>query len=130
MQGAPHVYMNLTVFEGYTVTNLEIPVSSVKKGDTFSVAVVKYNHPDIVETLQTYTLAADFAASAGWAAFNGLSIEVPTGYTLAFGSPADTLKPLYLPAKTEGYAFYGAGIGSMNPNATLAINVYGKKNGE
>ncbi|MBQ7324214.1 MAG: SGNH/GDSL hydrolase family protein [Clostridia bacterium] len=130
MQGAPYVYMNLTVFEGYTVTNLEIPVSSVKKGDTLTVSVVKYNHPDIVETLQTYTLAADFAASAGWAAFDGLSIEVPAGYTLAFGSPADTLKPLYLPTKTEGYAFYGAGIGSKNPNATLAINVYGKKNGE
>lgn len=130
VQGAPYVYMDLQVFEGYTVTNLSVPVSSVKKGDQLTVSVVKYSHPNIVETLKSYTLTADFNASSGWAAFDRLSIEVPEGYTIAFGSSSDTLKLLYLPKYTEGYAFYGAGVGSQNSNATLAFNVYGKKTGE
>lgn len=59
--------------------------------------------------------------------FGDLDIEVPEGYTLAFGSPNDTLKMLYINKKIAGYEFYGSGGNSINNDLTLPINVYGIK---
>ena len=127
MPGTPYLFMDLNVFSGYTITNIEIPVSSVEKGDKFTVSVVKYSHPKVIETLKAYTLTADYNAGSGWAGFSGLSIEVPEGYTLAFGAASDTLLPLYVTVPTTGYNFYGCNNNSINTGATLAFNVYGTK---
>ena len=127
MPGTPYLFMDLNVFSGYTITNIEIPVVSVEKGDKYTVSVVKYSHPKVTETLKTYTLTADYNAGTGWAGFGGLSIEVPEGYTLAFGAASDTLIPLYVTVPTTGYTFYGCNNNSINTGATLAFNVYGIK---
>lgn len=127
MPGTPYLFMDLNVFSGYTITNIEIPVASVEKGDKYTVSVVKYSHPKVTETLKTYTLTADYNAGSGWAGFGGLSIEVPEGYTLAFGAASDTLIPLYVTVPTTGYSFYGCNNNSINTGATLAFNVYGTK---
>ena len=122
--GAPYVYTNLHAFEGYTVTNIEFPVTSAVKGSSFTVSVVKYSHPNVTETLATYTLTADFSCGTSWAKFGGLAIDVPIGYTLAFGKNGDTLPVLYISPATAGYGFYGSAANSVN-TTTLAFNVYG-----
>lgn len=127
MPGTPYLYMDLNIFSGTTVTNIEMPVGSVTKGSTFTVSVVKYSHPTVTETLKTYTLTATADCSSGWLGFDGLSIEVPEGYTLAFGASTDTIVPLYITAHTTGYDFYGCNNNSINTGATLAFNVYGTK---
>lgn len=125
MPGTPYVYMDASL-SGYRITQIEVPVNGCKKGDTFTVSVVKYNHPTVTETLQKYTLTSEYDGSAGWLIFTDLDIEVPEGYTLAFGASSDTLALLYLTVPTEGYSFYGSGGNSINTNATLAFNLYGK----
>ncbi len=127
MDGAPYLFMDLNVFGGYTVTNIEIPVASVKKGDVYTVSVVKYSHPRVTETLKSYTLTATADCSSGWLGFDDLDIVVPEGYTLAFGKPSDSIVPLYLTTPTTGYYFYGSLHNSINTGASLAFNVYGKK---
>ncbi len=127
MDGAPYLFMDLNVFGGTTVTNIEIPVASVKKGAVYTVSVVKYSHPRVTETLSTHTLTATTDCSSGWLGFDGLNIVVPEGYTLAFGKPTDTIVPLYLTVPTTGYYFYGSLHNSINTGATLAFNVYGTK---
>ncbi len=127
MAGAPYLYMDLNVFSGAVITNVEMPVSSVTKGSTYTVSVVKYSHPTVTETLKTYTLTATADCSSGWLGFDGLSIEVPEGYTLAFGAASDTIVPLYVTAPTTGYSFYGCNNNTINTGATLAFNVYGTK---
>lgn len=124
MPGAPYLYMDLSVFEGYTVTNIEVPVSYVEKGQFFTVSVVKYTHPQITETLKKYYITADFSCERDYAAFGDLQIEVPVGYTLAFGAPGDTMPLLYIDSATPSYRFYGTGAASAN-NMTLAFNLYG-----
>ncbi len=127
MDGAPYLYMDLNKFSGCTVTNIEIPVSGAKKGDTFTVCVVKYSHPNVTETLSMHKLTVIADCSSGYLGFDNLRIEVPNGYTLAFGKPSDSLKPLYLTTPTSGYYFYGSIHNSINDNATLAFNIYGIK---
>ncbi|MBQ8382960.1 MAG: SGNH/GDSL hydrolase family protein [Clostridia bacterium] len=127
MAGAPYLYMDLNVFSGATITNIEMPVASVTKGSTYTVSVVKYSHPTVTETLKTYTLTAIADCSSGWLGFDGLNIEVPEGYTLAFGAASDTIVPLYVTAPTTGYYFYGCNNNTVNTGATLAFNVYGTK---
>lgn len=126
MAGTPYLYMDLNRFGGMTVTNIEMPVASVQKGATYTVSVVKYDHPRVTETLATYRLTAPAACSSGWLGFDGLSIDVPQGYTLAFGNASDSIVPLYIPSATTGYSFYGCNNNSVNPGATLCFNVYGK----
>ena len=126
--GAPYVFTDLDAFWGYTVTNIEFPVTQAEKGNSFTVRVVKYAHPTVTETLATYTLTADFSCGTDWVSFGGLSIEVPKGYTLAFGKNGDTLPVLHLDAATPGYGFYGSGGNSIN-TTTLAFKLYGFKTG-
>ncbi len=123
---APYIFME-NPFENTTVTHIEVPVSRCKKGDTFTVSVVKYQHPTITETLKTYTLTAEYDGNLGWAAFTDLQIEVPEGYTLAFGAPSDSIELLYIGTYIDGYGFYGSGRQSINTAATLAFCVYGKR---
>ena len=125
MGGTPYVFMDLDLFEGYKITNLEVPVSSCRVGDTLTVSVIKYSHPRVAETLKTYTLTVTYDADWNIARFGNLDIEVPEGYTLAFGSPGDTLRMLYIGKKIAGYEFYGSGGNSVNDNAALPFNVYG-----
>ncbi|MBQ8288378.1 MAG: SGNH/GDSL hydrolase family protein [Clostridia bacterium] len=127
MAGTPYLYMDLNVFSGATITNIEMPVASVAKGSTYTVSVVKYNHPTVTETLKTYTLTATADCSSGWLGFDGLQIEVPEGYTLAFGAASDSIIPLYITAPTTGYYFYGSNNNSINQGSTLAFNIYGTK---
>jgi len=122
--GAPYLFTDLTAFGGYTVTNIEMPVAQTLKGDTFTVRVVKYSHPNITETLATYTLTADFTSGVSWAKFGGLSIEVPKGYTLAFGKSGDTMQVLYLGTPVTGYTFYN-NSGGADLAVSLAFNIYG-----
>ena len=125
MGGTPYVFMDLDLFGGYKITNLEVPVSSCRVGDTLTVSVIKYSHPRVTETLKTYTLTVTYDADWNIARFGNLDIEVPEGYTLAFGSPGDTLRMLYIGKKIAGYEFYGSGGNSVNDNAALPFNVYG-----
>ncbi|MGM9637653.1 MAG: GDSL-type esterase/lipase family protein [Eubacteriales bacterium] len=125
MQGTPYVFMDAPL-AGHRITQIEVPVNGCKKGDTFTVSVVKYSHPNITETLATYTLTSEYDGSVGWLTFTDLDIEVPEGYTVAFGAASDTLALLYLTVPTEGYRFYGSGGNSINTNATLAFNLYGE----
>lgn len=124
MPGAPYLYVDLSVFEGYTITNIEVPVSHVEEGQYFTVSVVKYSHPYVTETLKTYYITADFSCGRDYAAFGDLQIEVPAGYTLAFGAPGDTMPLLYIDSATPSYGFYGTGAASTN-DMTLAFNIYG-----
>ncbi len=130
MDGAPYLFMDQNLFSGYTITNIEFPVASVKAGSTLTVSVVKYNHPRVTETLATYTLTATEACSAGWLGFDGLSIEVPAGYTLAFGTSSDLIAPLYLTTKVPGYGFYSSGHNGICADLTLAFNIYGRQTDE
>jgi hypothetical protein len=57
--------------------------------------------------------------------FSGLSLEVPEGYTVAFGSSSDTIHLRFIHAKVSGYEFYSAN-GAVNGGTCLAFNVYGK----
>lgn len=127
MAGTPYLYMDPDLFSGVTITNIEMPVSSVVKGSTYTISVVKYSHPTVTETLKTYTLTAVADCSSGWLGFDRLNIEVPEGYTLAFGAAADTIVPLYITARTTGYEFYGSNNNTINTGSTLAFNLYGIK---
>ncbi len=127
MDGTPYIYMDANVLSGSTITNIEVPVSSCAQGNKLTVSVVKYAHPTITEILKTYELTVDFSAGTGWIMLGGLNIEVPEGYTVAFGAKNDTLPMLYITAPTAGYSFYVAGAGSINTNDTLAFNLYGIK---
>lgn len=128
MGGAPYIFKNAPNLSGSVVTNIEFPVAGCKKGGKFTVSVVKYNFPNLVETLSTHTLTVDFDAGSGWLKFGGLNIEVPEGYTLAFGKPSDTIIPLYIGTAVSGYNFYGVAEKTDNNGAAIAFCVYGKKN--
>ncbi|MGM9681909.1 MAG: GDSL-type esterase/lipase family protein [Eubacteriales bacterium] len=125
MQGTPYLFMDAPL-AGHRITQIEVPVNGCKKGDTFTVSVVKYNHPNVTETLATYKLTSEYDGSVGWLTFTDLEIDVPEGYTVAFGAASDTLALLYITVPTAGYNFYGSGGNSINTNATLAFNLYGE----
>ncbi len=127
MSGTPFIYNNLKVFEGYKITDIDIPVYYANKGDTFTLSVVKYSHPSNIEYVENHTLTVTEDCPAGWISFHGLGIDVPEGCTLAFSSPTDTLSLIFLTKTEHGYGFYGSVNGSETTNATLAFNVYGKK---
>ncbi len=125
--GAPYVYKNLSLFEGKTITDIEAPVRSAPAGGKMTVSVVKLGANGYVsETKESYILTADRALSNEWVHFSGLNIEVPEGYTLAFGAPGDTVLLLFINMLIDGYTFYGAGNGTVNDNASIVFNVYGK----
>ncbi len=128
LSGTPYVFTNINLFSGKTITNIELPITSAKKGDVLTVSVVKYSHPNITETLSSHKLTVGYDCTKGWLGFDNLIIVVPEGYTLAFGTPSDTLVPLYITKATDGaYGFYGSVDGTTNNHITLAFNIYGKK---
>ncbi len=131
----PFVYQDLTLFEGYTVTNIEIPVASCEKGQTFTVYVVDQKTLDPHAALKKYVLTADFDCGVGYAAFGDLEIVVPKGYTLSFGEWNDEMPALYLLKDIDAYnfiSFTGGNWTSRNHNdTTLAFNLYGyRTNGD
>lgn len=128
MPGAPYFFADTARFENTTVTNIEFPVAYGEKGRTFTVRVVRYNHPNVVEVLSTTLLTADFSCGLSWARF-AVNIEVPEGCTLAFGDPSDTLPILYFTQPLKGYDFYNT-PGEYTGGASLALNVYGIRHKE
>ena len=118
--------MDESLFEGKVITDIELPIGSAAKGSTMKISVVKLKGGVISETKETITLTSDKAYTNEWVMFSNLSIEVPEGYTLAFGSSSDTIR-LRFCAKIPGYEFYD-NRGGVNAGACLAFNVYGKEN--
>lgn len=127
MPGAPYILKDTPNLSGSVVTNIEFPIVGCRKGDRFTVSVVKYSYPNLLETLSTHTLSVDFDGDTGWLKFGGLNIEVPEGYTLAFGRPSDTIQPLYIPVAVQGYNFYGVPEKTDNNGAAIAFNIYGRR---
>lgn len=121
---APYILMDIDMFENKVITDIEVPVSACSEGSVMTVSVVKFSS-GITETLATYTLTAERSAVREWMHFGGLDIEVPDGYTLAFGSGSDTLRLCYFAAKVPGYEFYNR-FAAAARDICLAMNVYGK----
>jgi lysophospholipase L1-like esterase len=126
---APYLY-TVNYFEGKTITDIEIPISSCEKGDYLTVSVVKYDSK-ITETKATYRCQVTYSQeNSGWIRITDLNISVPEGYTLAFGKSSDSLKVCYLTSSTSnhpsGYDFYISALGQKSGGDILAFNVYGK----
>ncbi|MBE6590471.1 MAG: SGNH/GDSL hydrolase family protein [Ruminococcaceae bacterium] len=81
-------------FEGTTINTLKFAVSAAEPGDTFTVSVVKADlcgGGKIKETLNSVTHTFKESLEDCWYTWEGLDLEVPEGYTLAFLSRTDTL---------------------------------------
>lgn len=123
----PYYYNVYTYFEGYTVTDIRVPVYYAEKGSVLTIGVAKVENGLITDRIAFYELTADREIDREWVLFSGLSIEVPEGCTLTFGWMSDTLSyasPVtgYIP----GYSRqdFNSGLGSQIP---LIFDVYGKK---
>lgn len=124
----PLFYNVYTYFEGYTITDIRLPVYRAEKGSVFTVRVMRTNNGINNEEIATYQLTADRAISREWVLFSDLSIEVPEGCTLVFGWMSDTLE-LAQPASgyVPGYSYCNDYRGSCG-TVPLIMDVYGKKN--
>ena len=81
-------------FENTTINTLKFAVRASEPGDTFTVSVVKADlcgGGKISETLSSSTLTFTETMDDKWYTWEGLSLDVPAGYTLAFLSRSDTL---------------------------------------
>lgn len=123
----PYYYNVYTYFEGYTVTDIRVPVYYAEKGSVLTIGVAKVENGLITDRIASYELTADREIDREWVLFSGLSIEVPEGCTLTFGWMSDTLSyasPVtgYIPgySRQDDYS----GLGSQIP---LIFDVYGKK---
>ena len=123
MAQAPFTYLDYTLFEGRTITEIEMPIASAFKGSYLTVSVVKLQNGKVSETLSTHKLVAEKTCKDEWVLFKGLSIAVPEGYTLAFGAPTDTVYLKYIPMAVNGYHYLnkeGVTVG----NSCLAFNIW------
>ncbi len=124
--GTPFIYAgaNLNIFENYTITKIEIPVLNAKVGQYFHVYVMD---PTTYIPLKVITLTANTAVDGmGYITFDGLSLAVPAGYTLAFGNNNDTLPGLILKrTDIEGYSYHWGSSAAVATDGCLSISVYG-----
>lgn len=123
----PYYYNVYTYFEGYTITDIRVPVYYAEKGSVFTIYVAKTQNGLITDRIASYQLTADRAIDREWVLFSGLSIEVPEGCTLTFGWMSDTLSYASpLSGHIPGYSRQDdySGLGSQIP---LIFDIYGKK---
>lgn len=132
MGAAPYIIVR-EGFGGYTVTDIEFPVSSAEAGQFLTVSVIKCDTSDR-KAISSHKCELTYdMENSGWARVSGLNIEVPEGCTLAFGAPQDTVRIMFLRTGTpnipDGYSFYITHYknGMSAAGDALAFNVYGHK---
>ncbi|MBR2987863.1 MAG: hypothetical protein IKC63_07565, partial [Clostridia bacterium] len=122
----PYALMDTDCLAGKTVTAIRAPIVNAAMGSSLTVSVVKLTAGRVSETLKTYRLTCERAYQNEWALFTGLSIAVPEGYTIAFGSANDGAVLGFVNFPVEGYSFYTASNGAVNTSAAILFNFYGK----
>lgn len=138
------VYYNVdSYFEGYTITDIRLPVYWGEEGDRFTIRVMKTDNGINTKVVSTYQIKIDkkllqglddgfgdpvYEIDCEWILFSGLSIQVPEGCTLVFGLPTDTLLLAQPTGGFEpGYCYRNDATGACD-QLPLIMDIYGKKN--
>lgn len=122
---APFIYADTDLFSNSVITSLDLPLRNTAVGSTFTVWVIKFDEATkmITEIYDTHTLCINQYVGWQWLNFD-VHIEVPEGYTLAFGKDGDTAGVLFSMNNDPEYYFYSAGNAGYN-TVTLAFRLYG-----